>query len=90
MAKVKTRYVCQNCGRAAPRYLGKCPRCGEFGTMVAIDADAIRAVPLKDAISQMKMVDPESDTVRTARDLGVSFGDWRVGRRPFPSLRRLI
>lgn len=34
MAKVKTRYVCQNCGRAAPRYLGKCPRCGEFGTMV--------------------------------------------------------
>ena len=34
MAKVKTRFVCQTCGRATPRYLGKCPRCGEFGTMV--------------------------------------------------------
>ena len=34
MAKVKTRFVCQNCGRTAPRYLGRCPQCGEFGTMV--------------------------------------------------------
>lgn len=34
MAKVKTRFVCQNCGRIAPRYLGKCPQCGEFGSMV--------------------------------------------------------
>ncbi|HSM56626.1 MAG TPA: DNA repair protein RadA [Candidatus Sulfomarinibacteraceae bacterium] len=34
MAKVKTRFVCKSCGRTTPRYLGKCPRCGEFGTMV--------------------------------------------------------
>jgi len=34
MAKVKTRFVCQNCGRITPRYLGKCPQCGEFGSMV--------------------------------------------------------
>lgn len=34
MAKVKTRYVCQNCGRTTPRYLGKCPQCGDFGSMV--------------------------------------------------------
>ncbi|MFW6042072.1 MAG: DNA repair protein RadA [Chloroflexota bacterium] len=34
MAKVRTRYVCKSCGRTTPRYLGKCPRCGEFGTMV--------------------------------------------------------
>ncbi|HZD10681.1 MAG TPA: DNA repair protein RadA, partial [Candidatus Binatia bacterium] len=34
MAKVKTRFVCQNCGRTTPRYLGKCPQCGEFGSMV--------------------------------------------------------
>jgi DNA repair protein RadA/Sms len=34
MAKVKTRYVCQACGRTAPRYLGRCPQCGEFGSMV--------------------------------------------------------
>jgi DNA repair protein RadA/Sms len=34
MAKVKTRFVCQSCGRAAPAYLGRCPQCVEFGTMV--------------------------------------------------------
>ncbi len=42
MAKIKTRYVCQNCGRITPRYLGKCPQCGEFGSMVeqVIEAEA--------------------------------------------------
>jgi DNA repair protein RadA/Sms len=33
MAKIKTRYVCTVCGRATPAYMGRCPRCGEFGTM---------------------------------------------------------
>ncbi|MCS7072096.1 MAG: DNA repair protein RadA, partial [Anaerolinea sp.] len=34
MAKVRTRYVCQNCGRQSPRYMGRCPACGEFNTMI--------------------------------------------------------
>ncbi len=34
MAKTKTRYVCQSCGRATPAFMGRCPQCGEFGTMV--------------------------------------------------------
>jgi DNA repair protein RadA/Sms len=34
MAKRQTQYVCQNCGRTTPVYMGKCPRCGEFETMV--------------------------------------------------------
>ncbi len=33
-AKLQTRYVCQNCGRSAPRAMGRCPACGSFGTMV--------------------------------------------------------
>lgn len=33
MAKIKTRYVCQKCGRITPKYMGKCPQCGEFDTM---------------------------------------------------------
>ncbi|MCP4423755.1 MAG: DNA repair protein RadA [Chloroflexi bacterium] len=33
MAKKQTRYVCQSCGRITPAYMGKCPKCGEFGTM---------------------------------------------------------
>jgi DNA repair protein RadA/Sms len=34
MAKTHTRYVCQRCGRITAAYVGKCPQCGEFGTMV--------------------------------------------------------
>lgn len=33
MAKTRTKYVCQNCGRQSPRYMGRCPSCGEFNTM---------------------------------------------------------
>lgn len=34
MARVKTQYVCQNCGYNSPRYLGRCPNCGEWNTLV--------------------------------------------------------
>jgi DNA repair protein RadA/Sms len=34
MAKTHTRYVCQECGRVAASYMGKCPQCGSFNTMV--------------------------------------------------------
>lgn len=34
MAKVKTKWVCQNCGYETPKYIGKCPDCGNWGTLV--------------------------------------------------------
>ena len=34
MAKAVTQYVCSECGAASPRWLGKCPACGKFNTMV--------------------------------------------------------
>ncbi len=34
MAKTKTRYVCQECGRAFPKALGRCPQCGAWDSMV--------------------------------------------------------
>ncbi|MFN8404482.1 MAG: DNA repair protein RadA [Anaerolineales bacterium] len=34
MAKTQTRYVCQECGRVAASYMGKCPQCGSFNSMV--------------------------------------------------------
>ncbi|HYY97344.1 MAG TPA: ATPase domain-containing protein, partial [Pyrinomonadaceae bacterium] len=34
MAKASaTVYVCQNCGRQSPKWLGKCPDCGEWNSM---------------------------------------------------------
>ncbi|HJA87630.1 MAG TPA: DNA repair protein RadA [Candidatus Parabacteroides intestinavium] len=34
MAKAKTVYVCSNCGADSPKWLGKCPNCGEWNTYV--------------------------------------------------------
>ena len=34
MAKVKKAYFCQSCGFESPKWLGKCPSCGEWNTFV--------------------------------------------------------
>ncbi|AXL21987.1 DNA repair protein RadA [Megasphaera stantonii] len=34
MAKTKIRYVCANCGSVSSRWLGRCPQCGEWNTMM--------------------------------------------------------
>ncbi len=34
MAKVKTAYICQNCGTQYPQWLGQCKNCGEWNTLV--------------------------------------------------------
>ena len=34
MAKEKTGYVCSNCGQDSPKWVGKCPSCGEWNTYV--------------------------------------------------------
>ena len=34
MAKIKTRFVCNNCGSVSTRWLGRCPQCGEWNTLV--------------------------------------------------------
>ncbi len=33
MAKDKTVYVCEHCGQESSKWLGKCPACGQWGTM---------------------------------------------------------
>ena len=34
MAKTKTVYICSNCGADSPKWIGKCPNCGEWNTYV--------------------------------------------------------
>lgn len=55
---------------------------GEFGCMVALHPPEVRAVPLKEAIATRKNVPDDGDVVRTARRLGISFGDETGQPRP--------
>jgi DNA repair protein RadA/Sms len=34
MAKVRTEYVCQQCGGRSPKWMGRCPDCGEWNTLL--------------------------------------------------------
>ena len=58
-------------GAAAVRALAE----GHSGVMVALDPPVVKYVPLDEATRRMKVVPLDSDTMLTARDLGISFGD---------------
>ena len=46
MSKTRTRYVCQQCGSTQPKWMGRCPDCGEWNTLVeTVVADERRAGP---------------------------------------------
>ncbi len=47
----------------------------QFSCMVALRGTQMTAVPIEEAVKTLKLVDPDCQLVRTARDLGVCFGD---------------
>jgi 6-phosphofructokinase 1 len=58
-------------GAAAVRALHE----GQSGIMVALDPPNVNYVPLEEATRRMKTVPLDCDTILTARDLGICFGD---------------
>lgn len=67
----RDRLLALRFGAAAVRLVAE----GKFNHMVALDPPTVRAVPLEVATRRLKTVPLDSDTVLTARDLGISFGD---------------
>ena len=65
------RLISLRFGAAAIRALDA----GKTGVMVALDPPTVRYVPLEQATRRMKCVPLDCDTMRTARDLGICFGD---------------
>jgi DNA repair protein RadA/Sms len=48
MSRTKTRFVCQKCAHESPRWLGRCPDCGEWNSLleeVVVQERAPAAVP---------------------------------------------
>ena len=65
------RLLATRFGAAAVRAIG----CGKKNVMVALQASNITTVPLAIAIRKRKQVPRDYDVIKSARDLGVSFGD---------------
>ncbi len=58
-------------GAAAVRALDE----GRSGVMVALNPPTVDYVPLADATRRQKTVPLDCDSIQTARDLGIRFGD---------------
>jgi len=65
------RLISLRFGAAAVRALAD----GASGVMVALDPPTVRRVPLSRATKRMKVVPLKCDTMLTAREMGISFGD---------------
>lgn len=65
------RWLSSRYGAAAVR----AAEAGQLGQMVALRNAQVITIPLKEALSVPKRVNVEGDAVRTARGLGISFGD---------------
>ena len=66
--KLKTVYICSNCGETSPRWMGRCPSCGSWNTM---NEDVVAEAPKAGtaAARQAAAARPEGVTSLTARRL---------------------
>ena len=60
MAKVSRAYACRECGARSPAPLGRCPRCGAWGTLEAQAAPAPRADPTTEPLHALALEDVDS------------------------------
>lgn len=66
MAKIKSVYICSECGYESPKWFGKCPGCGEWNTMNE-ELPSSSAVPTgragKNAVSQVMSLNEITEDV---------------------------
>ncbi len=65
------RLLCTRFGARAVQLIAE----KEYGYMVALHPPDTSAVKLSEAVGRLRTVPPNGDLVRTARALGISFGD---------------
>ncbi|SYX86423.1 DNA repair protein RadA [Paenibacillus alvei] len=54
MAKVKTKFFCTECGYETPKWMGKCPGCSEWNTMVEERETVIKTAGVHSSLIQTK------------------------------------
>jgi DNA repair protein RadA/Sms len=67
VAKPAVQYACTDCGYSAGRWFGKCPGCGEFGTLVedVLSASSTAKAPPKPLLRLVDVDAQEADRIAT-------------------------
>jgi DNA repair protein RadA/Sms len=60
MAKVHTLFSCQSCGYQAPKWLGRCPDCGQWNSFVEETVTKTKGSPNTQIISGVQKVAPQN------------------------------
>ncbi len=82
MAKKKVRYVCQNCGATFPKWLGRCPECGAWNSIVeeVVDVREVKGVKNLDLnVQHSKKLDEIQSTRKQRFVTGISELDRVLG-----------
>jgi DNA repair protein RadA/Sms len=53
--KIKTIYICQSCGHKTPRWVGKCPDCGTWNSMVEERVTKRKGIGLSQKVSPVSL-----------------------------------
>lgn len=84
--KLKTIYVCTSCGEQSPRWMGRCPSCGEWNTMVedvvrqpAGGVKAVKAPVLAGEVRSARLYDIDTNDERSRIVTGISELDRVLG-----------
>jgi DNA repair protein RadA/Sms len=65
----KTQFVCSNCGHAEPKWLGRCPDCGEWSTFVEEVREDKKAVGFAARVAKAKGPKRAVGTTMALRDV---------------------
>ncbi|MCK4556907.1 MAG: DNA repair protein RadA [Candidatus Aminicenantes bacterium] len=76
--KVKTTFVCQSCGTHSPKWMGRCPGCGEWNSMVEEveeEASAEFSFPPSDPVLYKDIKEAGKERIKTSiEELNPVFG----------------
>lgn len=60
MTKLKTKFICQNCGASYPKWMGKCENCGEWNTLIEEIEEPIGKNAIAKSIGNGKILQTQS------------------------------
>ena len=83
MAKTKSVYFCNNCGAESPKWIGRCPVCGEWNTYVEEVVSAKPASTGKGGYSlsgESKVRPQRIDEIQVTEESRIDLGNGELNR----------
>ncbi len=78
--KIKTAWFCTSCGNESPKWMGRCPACGEWNTMVEETVATGRKSPLTSSVSMTGARPVPLSEVQTESEMRISLHNNELDR----------